>query len=372
MTSPEPVPLALDRQDARRLAIRAQLLTAARPDDVLDIVRHLTFVQLNPTAAIAPSADLVLWSRLGSAYDPDDLTDAVARQRVVDLRGELRVAEDVALFRAEMDAWPGADPSQDWQRGNAVWVADNETFRLDLLEALRADGPLAATDLPDTCVRPWRSSGWLNHQNVTVMLGFLVQRGEVAVSGWEGRTKLWDLASRVYPDQPYPSLDEAWRLRDERRLQSLGIARATGAATPGDPLGVGKAGVPATIDGVRGTWRIEPGLLDEPFEPRAALLSPFDRLLADRKRMVELFEFDYALEMFRPAAKRRWGYYALPVLWGDRLIGKLDATADRAAGLLRIHALHEDEQFVPEVRDVVSAEIDDLARWLGLRIHHDS
>lgn len=352
--------------------MRAQLLTAERPDGVLEVIRHLTFVQLNPTAAIAPSADLVLWSRLGSDYDPDELSDAVARQRVVELRGELRAADDVALFRAEMADWPGTDPKQEWQRGNARWVEANDTFRLDVLEALRADGPLPAADLPDTCVRPWRSSGWLNHQNVTVMLDLLVQKGEVAVSGWEGRTKLWDLASRVYPDAPYPPLEEARGLRDARRLRSLGIARARGAATPGDPLGVGSAGVPAVVEGVRGAWRVEPDLLDVPFEPRAALLSPFDRLIADRKRMAELFEFEYALEMFKPATKRRWGYYALPVLVGDRLVGKLDATADRDAGLLRVHALHEDAPLTGAERDAVTAEIEDLARWLDLRVRHDS
>ena len=113
---------------------------------------------------------------------------------------------------------------------------------------------------------------------------------------------------------------------------------------------------------------MDPSLLGKPFSGRAALLSPLDRLVQDRKRMLDLFEFDYQLEMFKPAAKRRWGYWTLPVLYGDRLVGKLDATADRRAGVFRVHALHEDEPFGPDVAAAVHEEIEDLARWLELEL----
>ena len=118
--------------------------------------------------------------------------------------------------------------------------------------------------------------------------------------------------------------------------------------------------------GVKGSWRVDPSLLGQPFSGRAALLSPFDRLIHDRKRTVELFEFDYQLEMYKPAAKRRWGYFALPILSGDRLVGKLDATADRKAGVLRVNAIHQDVPFDPTVTAAVDGEIKDLARWLEL------
>jgi len=76
------------------------------------------------------------------------------------------------------------------------------------------------------------------------------------------------------------------------------------------------------VEGVKGIWRVDPSQLGRPFSGRAALLSAFDRLIHDRKRAVELFEFDYQLEMYKPAAKRRWGYFALPIVYGDRLVGK--------------------------------------------------
>ena len=213
------------------------------------------------------------------------------------------------------------------------WVIANNDCRRDILEQLRADGPLPASELRDTCVVPWASSGWNANRNLRMMLDKLVQRGEVAAAGGTGRDRLWDLASRIYPDDPVPPVEEARRLLDERRLSSLGIARAKGTKLPVEPVDVGDAGEPAVVEGVRGQWRVDPAQLGQPFAGRAALLSPFDRLLADRKRMNELFEFDYILEMYKPAAQRRWGYYALPILYGDRLVGKLDAQADRKDGV---------------------------------------
>jgi uncharacterized protein len=159
---------------------------------------------------------------------------------------------------------------------------------------------------------------------------------------------------------------EARRRRDERRLRALGIARSKAAECPVEPIDVGAAGEPAVIDGVKGAWRVEPSLLGQPFRGRAALLSPLDRLVYDRKRMAEIFEFDYQLEMYKPVAKRRWGYFALPILYGDRLVGKVDATADRAAGVLRVDAIHEDAPFTRAMTVAVRREIEDLAHWLDL------
>lgn len=351
----------LTKAQARRLAVRAQLLEAERPADLVGLVRHLTLLQIDPTAAIAPSADLVAWSRLGSGYRPDDLKHALEQERTLfELDALVRPMSDLGLHLAGAEEFPQYEKSR-------VWFRDNEHFRRDILDLLGGSGPTSSRNIPDTCRVPWASTGWTHNRNVTQMLEFLMMRGEVAIAGRSGRERLWDLAERVYPaDIPILSVDEAREARNARRLAALGIAREKTTAVPLEPVDVGDAGEPAVVEGVKGGWRIDPAGLGEELEPRAALLSPFDRLLHDRKRTEQLFGFEYTLEMYKPAASRRWGYFALPILYGDRLIGKLDAAADRKAGELRVNAIHWDVEPTKAMAAAVDREIGDLARWLGV------
>ena len=350
----------LTKEQARRIAVRAQLLDAPRPTELHTVVQRLTLLQVDPTSAIAPSADLVAWSRLGSAYDPAELSRALEQDRTLfELDAMVRPMSDLGLYLAAAAEWPSYDKQRDWLR-------DNDRFRRDILELLGSSGPVSSRDIPDTCVVPWASTGWSNNRNVTQMLEFLMMRGEIAIAGRLGRERLWDLPERVYPaDVAVPSVEEAERRKNERRLTSLGIARQKARATM-EPVHVGEAGEPAVVEGVKGEWRVDPAALTDDFEGRTALLSPFDRLIHDRVRSEELFDFEYALEMYKPAAKRRWGYYALPILHEDRLVGKLDAVADRKASVLRVNAIHEDVKFTRAMTKAVQAELEDLASWLGV------
>lgn len=356
----------LSRTDARRVAVRAQLLDANRPTDLMDTARHLTLLQDDRAAAVAPNAGLVIWSRLGSSCPRTAVADAVDEQSLIDVQGVLRPAEDIALYRSEMAEWPGVDEVPPWLQGQARWVRANDAFRQDLLDELRRDGPLTWRELPDTCIVSWRSTGWNNNRNVAMMLEMLALRGELAVAGRRGRDRLWDLASRVYPDDEVVPTAQAHRIRNERRLRALGISRAQGPVSPGEPNGVEDVGEPAVIDGVKGDWRVDPTYLDGTFSGRAAVISPIDRLIYDRQRMADIFEFDYNLEMYKPAAKRRWGYWAMPILYGDRLVGKVDATTDLRERVLRVDAIHEDVQFTKTMTAKVMSELTDLAQWLDV------
>lgn len=346
----------LTKEEARRIAVRAQLLAEPRPKKLLDVVRHLTLVQLDPTAAIAPSADLVLWSRLGPSYRPEQLTRALAERKLFEADALVRPMEDAGNVLAYHDIF-GYDSVRDWMKANA-------RFQRDIVKALTKNGPLPSRELPDTCAVPWKSSGWTNDRNVTQMLELMLLRGDVAIAGRAGRERLWDVPERVYPAGfVIPPAEEALRVRDERRLASLGIARATAPKQPIEPVHVGEAGEAAVVEGTKGEWRVDPRYLEGSFSGRTALLSPFDRLVYDRKRAVELFDFEFTLEMYKPASKRRWGYYALPVLHGDRLVGKVDAQRD--GDVLRVNAIHEDAPFpAAELR----AELESLSSWLGLAL----
>lgn len=355
----------LTREQARRIAVRGQLLTAERPAGIVETIDALTVVNIEPTAAVAPSADLILWSRLGWPYQPADLVRLFEEDRAVfEWGGFYRAMTDLALLIPEMRRRPESAQAREW-------LAANDVFRREVLARLRAEGPLRAADIPDAAQVSWRSSGWTNNRNSIQLLEMLVLCGDAAVSSRDAAGRLFDIAERVYPaDVPQLSDEEAGRERAERRLASLGIARVKGVAQPFEPIDVGEVGEEAVVDGVDGVWRVDPAApaAADGFVGRTALLSPFDRLVFDRRRLEELFGYEYLLEMYKPAAKRRWGYFALPILHGDRFVGKLDAKADRKAGLLRVHGVHEDQPFTDEVRESVDGEIQDLARWLGLEI----
>jgi hypothetical protein len=351
----------LTRAQARRIAVRAQVLDANRPRDLVSLVERLTMLQIDPTAAIAPSADLVAWSRLGSSYRPDDLKRVLEQDRTLfEFNAVVRPMRDLGLYLSGAAEWPPYQKTRQWLR-------DNDSFRRDVLDRLASAGPITSRDIPDTSVVSWPSSGWTNNRNVTQMLELLMVRGEVAISGRVGRERIWDLPERVYPsDVDVPSVEDAARIRNERRLAALGIARSRTTAMPVEPIDVGDVGEPAIVEGVKGEWRVDPAALGDDFEGRTALLSPFDRLIHDRARALQLFDFEYTLEMYKPAANRRWGYYALPILHNDQLVGKADAVADRKASVLRINAIHEDVPFTRAITKAVRAELDDLASWLDL------
>jgi uncharacterized protein YcaQ len=358
------VSLVLSAERARRVAVRAQMLDQVAAGDLVGVVERLTFLQLDPISVVAPSADLVLRARLGDGYRPDHLVAALEREHTVfEFRGQDRHNEPVfvmnrptsqlGLVLGQMLALrDGGGQVNDW-------LAANAGFRRRVLAALAAGGPMLSRDLDDTAEVPWSSSGWTHDRNVNQMLEFLWSRGWVAVAGRQGRQRLWDLAERVHPPDVVP-VPDADRVRDGLRLRSLGIARERV---------VGSAGVACTVDGVRGRWRVDPELLDESdggFAGRTVLLSPFDRLVHDRKRAEELFGFDYTLELYRRADRRRFGYYVLPILLGDRLVGKTDLAADRDAGTLDVLAFHDDVGLTAGQRRSVDDELASLATWLGL------
>jgi uncharacterized protein YcaQ len=209
-----------------------------------------------------------------------------------------------------------------------------------------------------------------------MMLEMLWAQGVVTISARDGRERIWDLAERILPVTPTPPPDEVARGLVDRQLAAFGVARAgelTGifeARPPGatealsELVEQGRA-VPVVIDGLRGTWYAHAHTLEAPFAPRTTVLSPFDRLIHNRRRAVELFRFDYKLEIYVPPAKRQYGYYVLPVLAGDRLVGRIDPQFDRTDGTLHVKGRWIEPGAPAGADQAVDRAIADLAAWLG-------
>jgi uncharacterized protein YcaQ len=201
----------LTRDQARRIAVRAQLLDADRPGDVVEVAEELGAIKIDPTATIAPAEHTILWSRIGESYDPIQLSKAVEIDRLLfEFDGSFRPVSLLPLMLPAMRRWPRRESSVEWLR-------ENDRFRTDVLARLRAEGPLFASDIPDTAevIRP--PDGWFGSNQTVHMLDFLSRQGEVAIVGREGRQRRWDLAERVYPQtMPDYELDEAELLLNER------------------------------------------------------------------------------------------------------------------------------------------------------------
>jgi len=356
---------------ARRIAVRATRLDTPRPKTVLDVVRRTGGLQLDPTSAVARSELLVLWSRLGR-YAVHELDRLLWEERALfTWRAFLYPVEDWPLVAAAGSRFPDYD-------NIAAWLRDNAAFERYVLATLKRNGPTPQSELEDRSVRPWESTGWTHGKNVSQLLEFLWGQGKVLVTARRGQERVWDLAERVVPPAPPLSPEDAALAHLDQRFRQLGPMTEAGykrvPTLRGLPLADAFARlvrdgvlVGCAIDGVRGTWYVHRDLVEaaRPFRGRTTLLSPFDPLVYDRTRAQELWSFRYRLEIYVPAAKREFGYFVLPILHRDRLVGRIDPLFDRKAGVLHVRQVYAEEGATEAAGAAVAKAIDELTRWLG-------
>ena len=327
--------------EARRIAVRAQLLDGSATD-VRGTVGHLGFLQLDPISTVAPPQHLVLWSRLGRVYHRRELDRLLWKERsLIEWNAYLWPAELLPALLARMHRPADAGPRERWR---AAFIAENRDFRRYVLRELDRRGPLLSRDIEDHRPSGRAQHRWWGERKMGLMLQVLNAGGEVAVVGRQGNQRVWDLADRWYGDvAPLPWL-EAEQLFAERRFRSQGVLHR------------------------RGRWLAHPDAVfgaADPVPRRTTFLSPFDQLVHDRDRAEALWGFHYRLEMYVPAAKREYGYYVIPILHGDRIVGRIEPVHDRRAGLLHVRGLWWEQGVRPVSLD---APLRRLARWLGAEI----
>ena len=297
-------------EQARRIAVRAQLLDGSA-SDVLDTVRRLGSLQLDPIATVATPQHLVLFSRLGS-YDTAELDRLIWDERkLFEWNAFVYPIESLPLIRALMRRSRRA-VTHSWDRRRKEFLRQNAGFRRYVLRELERRGPLLSRELEDRAAERRGEHRWFGRRQVAQMLEALHRIGEVAVVGRRGGQRLWGLAERWYPDSDLVTPREAERALAEQRFRALGVRLE------------------------KGEWLAHPDVSDEPVPDRVTVLSPFDRLVHDRDRAEALFGFRYRLEMYVPAAKREYGYYVLPLLAGDQLVGRVEPRFDRKTRKLEV------------------------------------
>ncbi len=371
--------LELSRTDARRLAVLGQMLSAPQPRTIAEVVSGLGEVQMDPVSAIARTEHLVLWSRLGKRFKVSDLERMLWEERsLFEYWAHIVPTADFGVHRDAMKRYLAGNATR--HRYTRDWLAANAAFRRYVLRELRARGPLRTRDLEDRTAEGWRTGGWNDEGRFTgMMLEVLWARGEVMVAGRDGGQRLWDLAERVVPvDEPKLRSTEIARRVVERQLHAAGVAqpRRIGLAWHRKPEGWDRAlakleheglAVPLTVEGLPGRWYTHSDVLTRlpTFRPRTVLLSPFDDLISDRVRSERLFDFSYRIEIYVPKAKRRYGYYVLPILHADRLIGRLDPRFDRTTRRLHIQGVWAVPGAPEEAGPAIAGTIADLAAWRG-------
>jgi uncharacterized protein YcaQ len=371
---------SLSLTDARRLAVMAGQLSGPRPGSLLEVVERLGKVQVDPSAVVERAERLTLWSRFG-AYDRDELRRMLEEppRSLFEYVAHLIPVSDLPLHRPVMRRYPRPE----YSRGRYIrdWLRDNAAFRAYILDELRACGPLLSRDLDDRAEVPWQTGGWNDGKNLSRMLEILWHAGEIAISRRSGSQRVWDLFERVLPaddDEELPDEVVAVQLMD-RQLRSRGFGpagwgtaldyRLSARDLAEESLRADGVAVPVEIDGLPGEWLAHADALAELdagiWQPRTTLLGPFDPLVADRERAESLFDFRYRFELYLPATRREFGPYVLPILHGDRLIGRIDPVMDRKAGVLQVNAVYAEPDAPRDAWPAVQTAISELASWLG-------
>lgn len=363
----------------RRLAIDAQGYAArsraGSAREVEEAIRRLSCVQLDSISAVERSHRIALSSRVG-AYRPGTVSRLLARGRLFEYWAHeacLLPVEEWPLFVAQM------------REGGRRWYGEvGEThphLAEEILEEIRARGPLGSRHFEGAS-----EGGMWNWKPAKAMLDLLWNHGDLVIAGRQGFQRLYDLPERVIPkevlDAPLPSEPERLRALTLKAVRARGALTEAGVVEHWRLKG-GVARVRPVVDSLVADGRLERVSVEDGGAPvlvvagvdlaptaptAAALLSPFDNLLWDRPFARRVLGFDHVIEVYKKAHERRYGYYVLPFLWRDRIVGRADLKSERGEGALVLKAFHRERgvRTSAALDDALDRALDRLRRACGL------
>ncbi len=400
-----PTPHVISLQTARRLALRKQLLdgsirirsTTTDREAILQVMAQLRCIQIDPIQVVARTELLVLWSRIGM-FAPVRLHELLFRDRILfeDWAhcASIVCMDDYPLFLYRKRLFK--EQVRQKRVRLSTWLTDHPELLAAVRTQLQECGPTATADFVlDIPHVPWRTSGWSSGRSVSQLLQHLFACGEVMVVDRQGNRKVWDLTSRCLPHTTDTREMDAWemsRIGLQHAIRALGVAtptqirnhfmrRAYPHAAPVlqelETAGIlqrVQIGRDAATRALPGTWYVHQddistltSLARNEEAERIVFLSPFDNLICDRSRTRQLFDFDYTMEIYVPAAKRTYGYYVLPILVGTGFLGRMDARMDRTTASFHVQALYLEPARTHDLHlaSALAAALQDLAQFLG-------
>lgn len=328
-------------------------------DEVLEAIRRMHALQIDTISVVARSPYLVLWSRIGD-YNPKLLDGLLTDRKVFEYWSHAACfldVEDYPAYRRMM-----LDRKRRWWKHLEAGFARHGQLVQEMLAHMRENGPVRSADFE----RPegQKGNGWWDWKHEKLVLELLHNRGDVMIAGRHNFQRIYDLRERVLPewdDSLAPPLEDAARWLVLKAVRALGVARPEWVAENLQSLNLGSEKnrkripleqydelVPVEVEGWKSPGYVHPDNLpaleavgsgEVRFE-QTALLSPFDPITWDRARARELFGFDYTIECYTPAPKRKYGYFTLPILHGDALVGRLDPKAHRKEGVFEVKSIH--------------------------------
>ena len=351
-------------QEARRIAVASQRLTQEQTTthSVAELIDHLGYLQIDTISVVARTHEHTMWTRLQD-FTPSNLYAAQRDDRsIFEYWGHAMSYLPIRDFRYYL---PTMKAFHNHDKG---WAKDRYERCGQLIEPvmdrIKAEGPIRSRDFEQKKSKEQRT--WWNWHPEKMVLELLLWRGDLMVTERQGFQKVYDLTERVLPDwvdTRYPTDEEIGRFIVERTLQAYGLAsekdmRGFMHEFNNDVVRLGLSSLmdekrlrEVSVEGLPGPYYLindASAFLPDKGSKTVRILSPFDNFIIQRERIAQLFNFQYTLECYLPAAKRKYGYYVMPILYRDKLVARMDPKADRKANVFLVRNLFLEDEFQPD------------------------